>query len=752
MNRILIILLFLQTVVFTSIAQNRYWVGASGGNWSTAANWSLTNGGAGGAGAPTSVQDAVINTSVSINIDVNVGVNSILITNNSTVVFQTGVTRTIAPTSTSLVNKAFRLDAGSTVTLNCTNASGTNNFLLDLSNGFGVTAQIDGTLIFSGTGGSISSNARFSTFTGALAFGNVIVSSTGYIRFLANTGNATTSATSFTMQNGATYEIAKNGGSFPTGVWQANSLALASGTGAVGPLFLGTTYGNLQINCPGITTPIYFNANISFNNVDIVSTGADVLRAKTGTTATTYTTTINGNLTVSASSILETSGNTTTSGNPGIIIVKGNVTNNGTIRENSTVTGNQFILQGTSNQNISGTGSYTGDDFDFILNNNAGATLLAAVTLPYRYTISAGNLTLDNFDFTTPDVIQLGAASSTANHIVTNGTGKLIIQNVGAITVIFPIGASTTTYNPVKLQNGGGLNYGLRVEVGINPPIAVPLSAVNRTWFISSGVPPGTVDITFNYVAADCNANWMPPPANLELGQYIGVWNIVQTGLTQLPLYQVATTVNTFGTNTEAPLVLANLGAILAIDKPVSVNYFTGIKQDSKHVLKWKLTCNSTPAVTMFLERSTNGIDYVTIFSEQATALRCQQPSEYNDVQPVDGVNYYRIKMLDADGKISLSTVVPLINANTGIYVLNIAPNPITGNSFNVKISAAKQQAGEIFINDLTGRAIQHYVVHVTAGFNLVPVNVATLPNGMYQLCLKTQGGKTEVIKFVVQK
>jgi hypothetical protein len=54
-----ILLLFVST---GAIAQNKYWVapGASG-NWSNAANWSLTSGGAGGAGAPTAAQSAIFN-------------------------------------------------------------------------------------------------------------------------------------------------------------------------------------------------------------------------------------------------------------------------------------------------------------------------------------------------------------------------------------------------------------------------------------------------------------------------------------------------------------------------------------------------------------------------------------------------------------------------------------------------------------------------------------------------------------------
>lgn len=463
-----------------------------------------------------------------------------------------------------------------------------------------------------------------------------------------------------------------------------------------------------------------------------------------------------------------------TTSNIGIVGAIANTTFNGIFEANGNITfansGNKIFrngIYGTGNINGAGSGL-------FIVNGNTavfGGT--GILTLPTVAGMDIGNGTgciaylasaktinnninlLNNTyfsllgsDLTINGIITGGSATA---HFVTNSLGKLIINNIGASLVDFPIGASIATYNPVSIQNGGGLNYGMRVELGINPAIAVPLSAVNRTWFISSGTPPGTVDITFNYAAADCNANWMPPPATLELGQYTGVWNVVQTGLTQSGSYQVATTVNTFGSDSEAPMVLANLGAILSVDDPVTVNYFTGVKQSGKHLLNWKLTCNSSPAVTMFVERSINGINYTTVFTEQATALRCRQPFSFTDDQPAPGVNYYRLKMTDVDGKISYSTVVTLINAMAGINIQHIAPNPVTTNSFNVKISVAKAQQAALIITDMQGRMLQKNAVSLFAGFNSVPVNVAELAKGSYQLHIRTGNGEMKVLRFVLQ-
>jgi hypothetical protein len=47
--------------LFSLQAQNRFWVAAGAGNWNNTANWSTTNGGAGGASVPGAANTAIFN-------------------------------------------------------------------------------------------------------------------------------------------------------------------------------------------------------------------------------------------------------------------------------------------------------------------------------------------------------------------------------------------------------------------------------------------------------------------------------------------------------------------------------------------------------------------------------------------------------------------------------------------------------------------------------------------------------------------
>ena len=107
--------------------------------------------------------------------------------------------------------------------------------------------------------------------------------------------------------------------------------------------------------------------------------------------------------------------------------------------------------------------------------------------------------------------------------------------------------------------------------------------------------------------------------------------------------------------------------------------------------------------------------------------------------------------MTDADGKITYSTVVSLINAVKGIDVLNIAPNPVVNSTFNLKVSTALKTQMEIVITDMQGRILQKQAVSLIAGFNSIPMNVKNLAAGTYQLVGITADGRTRVLRFVIQ-
>lgn len=184
---------------------------------------------------------------------------------------------------------------------------------------------------------------------------------------------------------------------------------------------------------------------------------------------------------------------------------------------------------------------------------------------------------------------------------------------------------------------------------------------------------------------------------------------------------------------------------------PISINYFTGAKQAGKHVLNWKVTCNSSPRVTMVLERSADGRNFTSINSISADALRCQQPFDYTDANPLKGINYYRLHITDADGKISYSSQVALLQATSGFEIVGIAPNPVVPPNLNVQVASAEAAVAELVIADMQGRVVQRQQLNLSAGFVTIPVRLPALASGSYVLYAISRGLPSKPMRFVVQ-
>ena len=96
---------------------------------------------------------------------------------------------------------------------------------------------------------------------------------------------------------------------------------------------------------------------------------------------------------------------------------------------------------------------------------------------------------------------------------------------------------------------------------------------------------------------------------------------------------------------------------------PIRFEYLNGQKQNNGHALNWKVTCLSTNII-MEIERSSDAKNFQSIILLAATQARCSQPFDFTDLQPLKGNNFYRLKMIDVDGKISYSPTVLILNGS----------------------------------------------------------------------------------------
>ncbi len=183
---------------------------------------------------------------------------------------------------------------------------------------------------------------------------------------------------------------------------------------------------------------------------------------------------------------------------------------------------------------------------------------------------------------------------------------------------------------------------------------------------------------------------------------------------------------------------------------PIKIEYLKGTRQSTGNNVEWKVNCIRTPRATMILERSVDGQIFASIHSITADAIRCQQSFNHVDASPIAGLNYYRLKMIDADGAVTYSTIVALLNKVSGIEMVNLLPTLVKDNAI-LNIASAEVSKMQIVVSDANGKQLMSRNVNLIAGSNQVDFNLSNLPSGTYQMTGYTTDGQSKTIRFVKQ-
>lgn len=141
------------------------------------------------------------------------------------------------------------------------------------------------------------------------------------------------------------------------------------------------------------------------------------------------------------------------------------------------------------------------------------------------------------------------------------------------------------------------------------------------------------------------------------------------------------------------------------------------------------------------VERSADGNTGWQVIESVAGAGSSQIQHSYNvfDTNPYSGVNYYRVKQVDKDGKSAYSKIVSakVDNANTRVSVVG---NPFR-NNFVVQFSGASLEVNARLV-DITGKQIAREIWNISNGETSRQFgNISGLQKGIYILTIQSKSG-----------
>jgi uncharacterized repeat protein (TIGR01451 family) len=179
---------------------------------------------------------------------------------------------------------------------------------------------------------------------------------------------------------------------------------------------------------------------------------------------------------------------------------------------------------------------------------------------------------------------------------------------------------------------------------------------------------------------------------------------------------------------------------------PIQLISFTGLLNNNIVQLKWKV--NDAKNFERFeIERSIDGRIYYGIGNVTFNSSIADYTSQDNISTLQSNHIFYRLKLVDADGKFTYSRIIAFnINAVQNNFI--VYPNPAKTEMY-VSITTNRNESLHLKIIDALGRIISDQQKEIQKGNNVFPVNISKMKTGNYILQF-ILNGEAKTSKFAI--
>ena len=304
--------------------------------------------------------------------------------------------------------------------------------------------------------------------------------------------------------------------------------------------------------------------------------------------------------------------------------------------------------------------------------------------------------------------------STPTNMLYSNGVLRIGVQESGKQEVSCP--ASTTT-------------------ITCTPTPVIPLYSPTNTSI--------TVNETVTYSVTNAQSGSFYALAENTSGQSFGIGKWATTNgalsITTSP-FAIAGTYQVFfkSSSLSGVTLCSSVSAVGTVTVnnvilPVILIQFKGRKKEESVLLDW-VTSSENNVNRFEIERSKDGTAFYKAGTVAATGnSSTNQSYVFNDISPLATVNYYRLKMIDNDGKFTYSTMLVFLGNQTGnVVIQKIMPNPFK-DAINIEMLLQQKQMLKIQLIDLAGRVVITKNFIGLPGTNNINYNgLANLTEGIY--------------------
>lgn len=391
------------------------------------------------------------------------------------------------------------------------------------------------------------------------------------------------------------------------------------------------------------------------------------------------------------------------------------------------------------------------------------------------WTRTAVGATLSNPTPTNSFIATCNADGSALNYSLSspyNGAAGFRINNVGAANTFFPVGATflnsgsgfIATPNRMMINNAGTVDN-FTVVVKKELLIYTPLSGVNRVWYVSEGTTGGS-NVTMNlyFTKRDWNNNAYPAVQDeIETGFIYSDPHLIQksydaddnefvsnsligvpvgAGGGDVPSY-IATANNTeiFAQyrNGVSPDLSGNKNGIKQFGRfsvfnaasvvlPVSITNIKAYQKGAEVLVEWQ-ALNELSVDRYEIEKSADAVNFNTVVTVTARNNGNTINSYIStDIKPAQGKNFYRIKAIDKDGKVTYTQILS-VDISNGRRFISVIPNPVRNRAINLQLNNLNAGKYNIILYSIEGKAVYRTLTEHGGGSSTqqiaLPANVS---------------------------
>jgi hypothetical protein len=375
-----------------------------------------------------------------------------------------------------------------------------------------------------------------------------------------------------------------------------------------------------------------------------------------------------------------------------------------------------------------------------------GTVSIASQTLNLQY---ANTETATNFNGT--NLVASGTAQVVVNAPLTLSNAIFTFNNTSSMTTSYNVTLTTSTIdlygNSSMTSNGGAgttidLMSSSRIVIGngsLTSSSIFTVSGPTLNIYDNSSVAVANQNnvyynwSSYNYQKNDnANANSAKSYGTSGLGMNCGAG--YAHNCTNPSLYGPATVASGVTSTVTLPVILDGFVGLLNSNHTVTLNWNTQMEINFSHFT---------------IERSADGANWEDIGTMQAVGNSAVQTDySYTDEQPLTGMNYYRLVLVNMDNSYTYSQVVVMESAP--IARISFFPNP-AHDYVNVALGGTTGSQVTILLSSISGRLMQEKAATTGSGV-VVSFPIQNVAAGMYILTVVNADGTRESSPILISK